>query len=60
MIQDYKFSINDSVCSTYSNDIFMVLHPLLDLDSSINVNVKKHKPDHLNMTYFCQHRVKHT
>ena len=67
MRQGYESNIKNNGCSLYLNDMFHGFAPVqdglfilnLDGESVYNINVKRLKPNDLNMTYFWHCRLGH-
>ena len=67
MSQGYEFNLKDNGCSIYLNGMFHGYAPIVDglfilnleQEPVYNVNVKRHKPNEINPTYFWHCRLGH-
>ena len=67
MSQGYEFNLKDNGCSFYLNGMFHDYAPIVDglfilnleTEPVYNMNVKRHKPNEINLTYFRHCRLGH-
>ena len=67
MSQGYEFNLKDNGCLFYLNGMFHSYAPIVDVLFILNleqelvykVNVKRHKPNEINPTYFWHCRLGH-